>query len=408
MRVTAMTKKRLWLAVKISICAAAVWYLSGQVTVYDYIRLRAEPGVKYRLLAEIDGHYEIRPAPDATIRRVSPDALADEMTLKPGQRPLELGLLSIGRSVKINWALGALSAFSPVPFILAWRIRYLLAMQDIAVGYRDALWLTFAGNFFNFSLPGTTGGDVYKAYHFAKRTPKRVEAVTVIILDRVVGLVSFLLLSALALLLCRNPSLAGDFGDYVLYLVAAFFLVAGLFFSDRVRRAVRFEAMLGRLPFGENIRRVDETALRCIRRPLASLNVLGATVVSHAFNVTNVYCLARGFGIDPLAGEAQTDFYLVVTLATVVGYLFAAIPISIQGFGLMEAVYWQVLVVGGWATASQMLALTLATRLVQIVWALPGIAVPFLGFETPPAEAADHAMDLPSARDEAPREASTI
>ncbi len=41
---------------------------------------------------------------------------------------------------------------------------------------------------------------------------------------------------------------------------------------------------------------------------------------------------------------------------------------------------------------SEMLALTLGARLVQVVWALPGAIVPWLGFGRPPGHTADEAF----------------
>jgi hypothetical protein len=81
-----------------------------------------------------------------------------------------------------------------------------------------------------------------------------------------------------------------------------------------------------------------------------------------------------------------------------VGYLFAAVPISIQGFGLLEAVFIKVMVDGQWCDNSTMLALTLGMRLVQIVWSLPGIIVPWLGLERPPELAVEEDLgDTPAA-----------
>lgn len=59
-------------------------------------------------------------------------------------------------------------------------------------------------------------------------------------------------------------------------------------------------------------------------------------------------------------------------LSYAVGSVVAALPITIQGFGLMEAVFYQILVLEGWCTASQMLALTLGYRGIALVLSLPG------------------------------------
>jgi hypothetical protein len=74
-------------------------------------------------------------------------------------------------------------------------LRLLLSMQQISTSLRDATLLTFAGNFSNVAVPGTTGGDLYKAYHIARQTHKTAEGVAIVFLDRAVGLISFLLLA---------------------------------------------------------------------------------------------------------------------------------------------------------------------------------------------------------------------
>jgi len=372
--------------IKLSVCAGALWYLSGKVTFRDYARLAESPKLKQRIISETGDSLVILNAATDQPRTISAHALAVQDSLKPGQRPIERGLFYIIRSANWSWTGWAIATMAPIPCILAWRLRYLLAMQQIVLNFRDAVLLTYAGNFFNFAMPGTTGGDVYKAYHVAKRTTRRVEAVTIIILDRAIGMISFLILSVGALLIARKEELLGEYGIWVTYLMLAFFLGCLLFFSRRVRDLLRFEKLLARLPFGDKIRRIDETAYQFRHHPVRAMNALVATFASHFLGVTVIYFLARGFGIHPKADESIRDFYLACLLSTVVGQLFSAVPISVQGFGLMEAVFYRVLVVGGWATASQMLALTLSFRIVQIFWALPGLVVPWLGFEAPPTE----------------------
>lgn len=372
--------------IKLAFCAGALWYLSGKVTFRDYVRLKESPSQKQRLISE-DGDVLVVLDADGRSRTIAVQDLADQDALKPGQRAVEHGLIRIIRSANWTWTGWAVVVMAPIPLILAWRLRYLLAMQQIAITLRDATLLTYAGNFFNFAMPGTTGGDVYKAYHIAKRTTRRVEAVTIIILDRAIGMISFLLLSVGALFISRKDELLGEYGAWVSYLMIALFAGCGLFFSRRVRDLIHFEALLAKLPFGDKIRRIDETAYHFRHHPVRAMNAFVGTIASHFLGVTVIYFLARGFDIHPKPGESISDFYTACLLSTIVGQLFSAVPISVQGFGLMEAVFYRVLVVGGWATASQMLALTLSFRIVQIFWALPGVIVPWLGFEAPPDEA---------------------
>lgn len=384
----ASTKKWISRLIKFAVCAGALWYLSSKVTLDDYVRLAESPDKRHLLLSEgaiseTTVVLRIRDLDTGVEREVARAALAKQEELTPDQRPIELGLKTVVREGDWAWGRFALLVMGPVPFIIAVRLRWLLAAQEIALSYRDALLLTFAGNFFNFAMPGTTGGDIYKAYHITKRTRKRTEGITVVLLDRVVGLLSFLFIAAAAIFAARGTEVVGVFGRYVGYLLLALIVGGVLFFSRRLRRLIRYDRWLAKLPLADKIRRIDETAFSFrYHRWLAAVSLL-ITLISHGLIVTSIYFLARSLGIHPSAGRGAGDMFLAVLISTVVGYLFAAIPISVQGFGLLEAVFYKVMVGGLWCNPSQMLALTLGARLVQIVWSLPGVFVPWLGMERP-------------------------
>lgn len=381
------TKKWTLRLVKFAVCAGALWYLSGKVTLDDYVRLADQPDKKLVLLTERPDTLVIADRETGRHREISRSTLADPSALAPGQRNIERGLKSIIKSLNLAWASWSLLALGPTTFVIAWRLRCLLATQGIHLTYRDSLLLTFAGNFFNFAMPGTTGGDLYKAYHIAKRTHKRTEGITVVILDRVIGLVSFLLLAAVTIFVSWKKDMIGDYGRWVGYLTIVFLVACALFFSRRFRGLIRYDALLARLPMADKIRRIDQTTLSMRDHRPQALVSLAITLISHVFIVLSVYLLARGVGIHPAGARTVGELFQACLLATVVGYLFAAIPVSIQGFGLLEAVFLKVLVEGHWATPSQMLALTLGSRVVQIIWSLPGVIVPWLGFDRPTTQA---------------------
>lgn len=376
--------------VKLAVCGVALWYLSTKVTLNDRVHFDNAPGREWTVVdktgAGPDRELKLRDEDTGETRTVAESALGSNADDK-GR--IERGLKTVVTSTQWSWMVAAILIFTPVPFILGWRLRILLSTQDIDISFRDCLLLTFAGNFFNFTLPGTTGGDLYKAYHIAKRTHKRTEGVTIVILDRVFGLISFLLLAAATIFAAHNTSVIGEFGTYVGYLMLALIVAGMLFFSERVRRVLRFDHWLGKLPFSEKLRRIDATTFALRRHKSQSALSLGITMVSHFFLVTSIYFLARSFGIDPLPDRGAGQLYVAVLISSVVGYLFAAVPISFQGFGLFEAVFLKVLVKGGWCDASAMLVLTLSSRLVQILWSLPGIIVPWMGLERPAAETED-------------------
>jgi len=378
-------KKWLSRLVKLAVCVGALWYLSDKVTLTDHVRLKSDPDRRLRLVAETPGFYRLVDDNGAE-REVPESELASTEQLGKGERPIERGLASIARGANWTWGLWAILALGPTTFIMAWRLRILLATQEIHLSFRDSLLLTFAGNFFNFAMPGTTGGDIYKAYYIAKQTHRRTEGVTIILLDRAVGLISFLLLAAATIFASWRSSMIGGYGQVVGYMLLAFLVGAGLFFSRRFRRLIRYDAILTRLPLADKLKRIDETTFSFRYHHAKAVFALAMTIVSHFCMVTSIYCTAHALGIHPTGNQTESMLYWTCLLSSVVGYLLAAVPISVQGFGLLEAVFYKVMVEGGWCTASQMLALTLSMRLIQVLWSLPGILVPWLGFGRPPEE----------------------
>ncbi|MBN2563734.1 MAG: flippase-like domain-containing protein [Phycisphaerae bacterium] len=382
---TQIAKKWVLRLLKLAVCAGALWYLSTKVSINDYVRLADSPDKQHVLVNETGDTLRVRDMETGQERDVPSTALAEADQLEEGQRAIEPGLRSIVRRADWVWTGWALLAVGPSVFIMGWRIRLLLATQQIPITYRDATLLTFAGNFFNFAMPGTTGGDLYKAYHIAKRTHKRAEGVTIVLLDRVIGLISFLLLAAGTIIVLKllSKPMIGVYGTVVGYFMIAFIVASCLFFSRRVRRWIRYDALLQKLPLADKLRRIDETALSFRYHTWQTMVCLLGTLVNHFLIVTAIYFLAQGLGIHPRGDQTAGDLYMACLLAATVGFLFSAIPISFYGIGQMEAVFFKVLVEGGWSNSSQMVALTFGFRLIQIVWSLPGITVPWLGFGRP-------------------------
>jgi uncharacterized membrane protein YbhN (UPF0104 family) len=93
--------------------------------------------------------------------------------------------------------LWAVLIFVPVVALQIWRLIIMLQVQGVPLSYWTSTKLTFAGNFFNFALPGTTGGDLIKAYYLTLYTPLKTEAVTTVFLDRAIGLLGLVILAAL-------------------------------------------------------------------------------------------------------------------------------------------------------------------------------------------------------------------
>jgi uncharacterized protein (TIRG00374 family) len=89
----------------------------------------------------------------------------------------------------------ALGIFIFNSFLSALRIFMLTCAYRIPISYWKLLKNLYIGYLFNPLLMGSTGGDVVRSYYLMKQTSKKAEIVTVLFLDRFVGMVVMALLA---------------------------------------------------------------------------------------------------------------------------------------------------------------------------------------------------------------------
>jgi len=161
---------------------------------------------------------------------------------------------------------------------------------------------------------------------------------------------------------------------------------AVLIFSKRIRHALGLPNLAARLPMGEQILRIGRATVAMRQHKTKVACCLGMTFVLQFVVMYSAAMMAWALG---MVGSAV---YFIAYVA--IGFLIGAIPISPpQAIGVMEAFYVQFFTQGGLNTASQAVTLALGVRLIQLVWALPGVLVPLLGAHLPSKEELEHLND---------------
>lgn len=261
----------------------------------------------------------------------------------------------------------SLAVFFPVLFLQSLRFAWMLKAQSISVSYWESLKLSCTGNFFNNFVPaGLVGGDVVKAYYVTQRTVHKTEAVTAVVLDRVLGLVVLVLVALAGVAIKFDGKIA-----YLSWLSGGLCLGVILALLAVVWRRIPATHGLGRLaapsPLTGQLRRISRAALQLREHWPLTIAAIVATCVAHAF-------ILSSFTVAAIAVGMQADFvayfaYLAIAL------VIAAIPISPAGLGTMEAAMTLLLVGAGLGQKEQVLLLALGMRAIQLLWALPGGAM---------------------------------
>ena len=86
----------------------------------------------------------------------------------------------------------------------------LLRAQGLPVPLKAVTNYTFVGFFFNNFLPANMGGDVMRGFGLARYTEQSAEAAVSVVVDRIIGLLAFMLTAVGTALIAVNVILAGD------------------------------------------------------------------------------------------------------------------------------------------------------------------------------------------------------
>jgi hypothetical protein len=261
-----------------------------------------------------------------------PEIIQQEITSDGRQTVVSPGFPTYFKNLEpLQFILGAM-CFVVFAIIINARWWWLLRANSLDVGFFEAQRFAWIGFFFNNVIPGASGGDVVKAVYIAKRcSTDRVRALVSVVVDRIVGLLSLLVVGSLASLLALNrfPTFA-----IVIWLTAiGTFLICVLLLSPGLRRVVRFEKLIARLPKrpGQVVKEID-TAVLQYRGHLKGISAwVLVSPLTYSLLIASIWFMDRSIGV----GLPFSDYFFIVPVASVV----QGIPIAPAGWGIGEAAY---------------------------------------------------------------------
>jgi len=276
---------------------------------------------------------------------------------------VQVGVVHMLHDANRYYLLAALLIYPLTIFITSLRWQELLKALDVRIPVSRAFVINCVGMFYNSFMPGSSGGDVLKAYYVAKQTHHGTRAVMSVIVDRVIGLLALIILGgAMATLqwkvdICRRVAIGAG-------LIVAL-TIAGLivFYVPLLRKLSGFNFLASKLPMQARVQNAIEAMEILGRRPLLALGALVVTFPVHITVVVSAALCGMAFGL-PIG-----FWYYWVAIPVIV--LAWAIPLSPQGAGVMEYTAFKLLEPQG-ATIAHVLAITMSIRLVALLWNLVG------------------------------------
>lgn len=271
------------------------------------------------------------------------------------------------RTADWRWLIAAFAAAGACEFLGILRWRLFLKMLHLRVCFLEVTRLFFIGAFFNQFLPGTTGGDVVRVIYLMRDHPENKTAGFLsVAVDRLLA-VMVLVAMGLGFAWTRGEWFARSFAvgnamkvfAIVLFVVGAG-LVASFFLTSR--------QLVGRLPerFPMRAQVVKLSTLwqLCIENRTEAL--LGA-----AYTVPMLLAYFAAFYFVGLAFTVKVTFLDMTSIMPLVTAI-SSLPISLNGIGVREALFEQLLSELCGVPQGTGVLISIAGMFVYMVWGLPG------------------------------------
>jgi uncharacterized protein (TIRG00374 family) len=250
--------------------------------------------------------------------------------------------------------------------LMAWRSLLLLRPFPAAnrVAFRDLMHVFFVSTFVGSFLPASVGADAVRATGLARLQVPLADAIASVFMDRVLGVLSILVMGVVGLVLAQDLPQRGLIVAGLAATGAACAAVSVLTFSTR--GAAFIVALLEKLP-SEKLHRAGRALIDAVRRYASCHGLLAWVLICSVgvqiLRIIQAYFLGRALGIE--AG-LETYFAFIPIILIVM-----LLPITINGLGTSQAGFVALFAHAGVASAPAF-ALSVLFVALGIVGNLPG------------------------------------
>lgn len=271
----------------------------------------------------------------------------------------------------VRWLLVGLLGYVVVEIVAALRWQCLLRVQNLHLSFRRVFGLTMIGVFFNFFIPGGTGGDAVKMFYLVKETPGRGEtALLSVIVDRLIGLFALIVFSAVLIGLKWDWLFSTPETGHWIYLALAV-LGGGLSFivlSFVVTGCGLVHRLPARMPGRDKIAEVALAYNVYGKAWKASTAAFLYSLFANAGYYAVFYCAIRALSTGNVYVPSLAEFFAIMPIIGTI----TALPISLGGVGWRERLFE--IFFGGLCGAPASLAVAISSSgyLLTLAWGLVG------------------------------------
>jgi glycosyltransferase 2 family protein len=265
----------------------------------------------------------------------------------------------------LAWLLGAVALVLLDRSLMA--LRWIDLLVALTPGsrppFRRVLRIFFVSSFVSNFVP-SVAADMYRAYALARCDVHLAESTASVLMDRVLGVLSMVIVGACALPFARDPGVSGGLMLALSVAFAACAIAGLIVFSERTSTA--FVRLVTLIPFHAVHRTaasLTEAVRRYSRHHGALARVLVMSIVVQAIRVIQAWCLGEALGIE---------LSLLVYFAAIpVILLIMQVPVTVNGLGTTQVAFVTLLGANG-IDAAPATALSLLFLGLGVIGSLPG------------------------------------
>ncbi len=273
-------------------------------------------------------------------------------------------------SINISVSILALAIFIILSIVATVRIYLLTKAHEIKISFTALLKNLYIGFLFNPILMGSTGGDIVRSYYLTKETSDKTKIVTVLFLDRFIGVISMFTLGLIAILFNYNDPKLGAVLRPVFYSTAFVYfiliIIAILSSSKRVvTKFSRFKNFIGMKKIKSIAKIIFDTLHQTKQHKKTIVLAVLCTILTQILVIISAWIAAKS--ITNIEIIQFKYFFLFIPIILTI----SAIPISLGGIGVGEAAYATLFLFVG-VTEADSITISLLNRLLLIFIAFIG------------------------------------
>lgn len=248
-------------------------------------------------------------------------------------------------------------------------IRFHILSRQVVpdLSFNLSLQLTFLGAFFNFCIPGGTGGDLVKTLMLSKKTTStNAQALGVTFIDRILGLFSLCLIAFISLTMSWNQLLLNTQLMFSYMLISTLLLIGAVLIASFYFKFTKAPKALSQNILLKKYVLLPLSFFKAQLSKRILFQALMISLVSHVI-LTLTFVVAASLFNLPSWG------IMTYIVAVPTGLIMASLPLTPAGIGLAQVAFFTIFKIYTGEASDTPATLVTVYQILLFVVSLPGL-----------------------------------